>query len=296
MIWGYRDFGSNIAILANLVNHGVGIVEIADMQSNQVDVAQQRIFGLTWNGQGDFPSPANPDTPFKPDKTSRATYQSYKLFYHLPYELTAVTTSSIPIEGSIPQCTDISSTGNLKFQNVNNQFWICGTSLVYFDTDGNGKADKTVAFGNAFSIDESNFKLNYIDDNTKIRISFKNDYKFNDFVSGDNSHNKLSPINGDSKKVFMSTGFWDQANTIPIAVSIFNGTDNLKVAWIADFSRGGLSNTGDDHKLLISSLILSTSSKQSESTGNGQISSYINAVNTDSFEVYRIDLKLINPF
>lgn len=296
VIWGYRDFGSNIATLANLVNHGVGIVEIADIQSNQVDVAQQRIFGLVWNGQGDFPSPANPDTPFKPDKPSRATYQSYKLFYHLPYTLAAVTTGSIPIEGNIPQCTDISSTGNLKFQDVNHQFWVCGTSSVYLDTNGNGKADKIVTVGNTFSIGQSNFKLNYIDDNTEIRISFKKDYKFNDFVSGDNNHNKLSPADADSKKVFVSSGFWDQANTIPIAVSIFNGTDNSKVAWIADFSRGGLTNTGDDHKLLISSLILSASSRQSESTGKGQISSYINSVNTDSFEVYRIDLKLTSPF
>ncbi|MBI2545271.1 MAG: hypothetical protein HYW22_01570 [Candidatus Aenigmarchaeota archaeon] len=296
VIWGYRDFGSNIATLANLINHGVGIVEIADIQSSQVDVAQQRIFGLVWNNQGNYPSPANPDSPSKPGYSSKPTYVSYKLFYHLPYTLTANTIGGVPIEKNIQACTNAALTNNFMFQGTNHQFWICGTSSVYFDTDGNGKADMIVTPGNTFSIGQSNFKLNYLEDNSKIRISFKRDYKFNDFVSFNNNYNKLSPIDGDTQKVFVASGFWDHANTIPISVSIFNSTGNARVAWIADFSRNGLANTGDDHKLLISSIVLSASNKISESSGNGQISSYINSVDNDMFEVYRIDLKFIKPF
>ncbi len=294
VIWGYRDFGANLANLANLVNNGVGIVEIADIQSSQVDITQQRIFGLLWNGQGNFP--ANPDTFLKPTESSKLPYQSYKLFYHLPYTLTGTATNTIPIEGGIQQCANSVSTGNFKLQGVNNKFWICGTSSVYFDTNGNGNADRIVTVGNTFSIGQSNFKLNYIEDNFKIRVSFKKDYRFNDFVSGDNSHNKLSPMGNDYTKVAISSGYWDQANTIPVSVSILNGTENSRTVWIADFSRSGLANTGDDHKHLISSLILSASDKKSDSPGTGQLSSYINTVDNDMFEVYSISLKLTKPF
>ena len=52
----------------------------------------------------------------------------------------------------------------------------------------------------------------------------------------------------------------------PVAGIIFNGTENGKTIWIADFSRNGLTNTGDDHKHLLTSLVFSVANKYTKET------------------------------
>ncbi len=307
VIWGYKDLASYISTLADFIDNGNGLVELADIPNSKVDgqgvdddTGQKQIFGLSYVDEGIFPS--NQDGFLKPRNSSQLPYQSYKWFYHLPYVLKGISTGSIPTEGDIPSCTLTATAGEFKFQNTNRKFWICGTESVYWDTGGNGIADILVAKRTKFSIGVSNFFLNYIDSNDKIRISFKPDYKFNDFVNpNDETLNKIGiPLQNNKTRVLLSMGFWDLTQERPVAGIIFNGTENAKTVWMADFARGpnGLTNSGDDHKQLLASMVLSLSNKKTKEMfqPTGQITSYINVNNTDVLEIYKVDLSVGTPF
>lgn len=296
IIWGYKNLQADLSSLIDLINNGTSIIEISDINTNQeVDLPHQRIFGLRSISEGNFPS--NPSEFLRPRNVSVIKYQSYKWFYHLPYVLKGTTTASIPVEGGISSCILTATTGNFRFQGTNRKFWICGTNSVYFDTNSNNIADLIVFVGNRISINTHNFKLNYIDDESTIRISFKPDYTFSDFVSNDNSKNKLFPIDNNKDKILLVSGYWDLDRERPISVAIFNGTENIKTLWLADFSRGGLVNTDDDHKQLITSLIFSMVSKETiEQPTKGQVTSYMNTINRDLFETYSVNLKITKPF
>ncbi len=302
VIWRYDALEEPArGALIDFVKDGNGLIEITDVQNSKVDgqgtddEGQKIIFGIKSINEDNFP--ANPDEFLKPRNSSLLPYQSYKWFYHVPYLLQGTVSEAVPTEGGIAPCA--SSMRNVfKFQDTNRRFWICGTSSVYWDTNSNNIADIVVTRRSSFSIGSSNFFLNYIDTVDKIRISFKPDYAFNDFVGGKNANNKLAPTDNNKNKVLLSLGFWDAQREKPIAVIIFNGTETAKTAWIADFSRDGLSNTGDDHKQLLSSMILSMSNKKTKETFQqvGQITSYINVNNTDILEIYKIDLSIGKPF
>jgi len=304
VIWGYKDLTPHINTLLGFINDGNSIIEIADILNSKVDEVgidddegQKKIFGLK-SIAGVFPPPPNLDEFLKPMNSSQLPHQSYKWFYHLPYLLKGTISESVPVEGITP-CGTPGMRGEFKFQNVNNRFWICGTSSVYWDTNGNNIADMIVTLRNKFSIGASNFFLNYIDSTDKIRISFKPDYRFNDFVVTSELHNKFAiPIPNNKTRVLLSMGFWDTTKENPRAAIVFNGTENGKTVWMADFSRGGLSNTGDDHKQLLASLMLSIANKRTKETFQqvGQITSYINVNNTDMLEIYKIDLSIGKPF
>ncbi|MBI2005342.1 MAG: hypothetical protein HYS80_01110 [Candidatus Aenigmarchaeota archaeon] len=305
VIWGYKDYLPSYAIQLNdFLNDGNSIIEIADIQQSQVDSAQQTIFGLQWFTNNPFPS-ITQDEFLKPRNASVIPYQSYKWFYHLPYLLTGTATISIPLDagGSICTSPSVATAGNFKFQNTDHKFWICDGNSVYFDTDGTDKADVgPISKGQRFSIGSSDFKLNYIDAVDKMRLSFRQDYKFDDFVK-DNGDNKLFPIDNDKNKVLLSMGFWDVGREQPAGAVIFSGTENAKTVWMADFARSAatlndLDNLGDDYKQLLVSLMFSTANKNPEDTSQqiGQITSYINVNNTDIFEIYRIDLSIGAPF
>lgn len=301
IIWGQKDLTSHVTVLNDLKNNGVGIIEIADMQQSDVNAAQQNIFGLQWLTTSSFPLILQ-DEILIPRNTSVITYQSYKWFYHLPYLLDAPTSlASIPVDNppftSPPSCATTKE-GVFKSQDDSYKFWICDGTSVYFDTNRNNNADiGPMIKGQEFSIGSSNFKLNYIDSIDKIRLSFKPSYKFNDFLVTDETHNKLFPIDNDKNKILLSAGFWDTTKEIPIAAVILSGTENAKTAWVADFSRRGLANTGDDHKQLLASLIFSMSNKNEEKSQQlGQITSYINVNNADILEIYKVELSVATPF
>jgi hypothetical protein len=239
------------------------------------------------------------DSFLEPRNASQIPYQSYKWFYRLPYPLTGTAAASVPVEGGIPPCTSSATTGNLKIQNIDRQFWICGTSSVYWDTNENGNADIIVSPRSSFSISTSNFFLNYIDANDKIRVSFRQEYSFNDFVRASNPNfNKMFPINDDKNKILLSQGFWDVNKERPRAGIIFNQTSVGKAVWVADFGRDGLSSTGDDHKQLLASLVLSTSNRKLRETfqQTGVVTSYINVNAFDMFEIYEVLLSIGSPF
>ncbi|MBI2543063.1 MAG: hypothetical protein HYW24_02675 [Candidatus Aenigmarchaeota archaeon] len=306
VIWGYRDLTSYISVLSDFISNGNSAVEIADVPHTKVnnlgndeDEGQKRIFGTIYIAEGNFPN--NQDEFIAPTNAQQLTFKSYRWFYHLPYLLTGTSDAvSFQMEsGSTVTCNG--KTGNLKFRDNSYQFWICSDSKAYFDTTTpqNNKADVSVSEGERFSISSSNFLLSYVELPNKIRITFKPDYQYNDFIVKDNGHNKLALASPDNKsKTLLSMGFWDNEEQKPIAAVIFNGTENGKSVWIADFSRDGLSATGDDHKQLLSSLILSIASKKStvQSILSGQITSYINVVSKDMMEVYRVDLAIGKPF
>ncbi len=305
VIWRYDALEEPArSALIDFVKDGNGLIEITDVLNSRVDglgsddEGQKIIFGIKSINEGNFP--ANPDEFLKPRNSSLLPYQSYKWFYHAPYLLQGTMSEAISVEGGIAPCVTSGMRGEFKFQDANHRFWICGTTSVYWDTNGNNVADKVVTSKNKFSMGISNFFLNYIDSSTKIRVSFKPDYLFNDFVGSNNANNKLAPIDNDKNKVLLSMGFWDTQREKPIAAIIFNGTETTKTAWVADFARGpnGLTDSGDDHKQLLASLVLSMSNKKTKETFQqvGQITSYINVNNTDILEIYKVDLSIGKPF
>lgn len=307
VIWGYKDLTPQDTMnnLTDFINNNNGIIEIADIPNAKVDgigtdddVAQKLIFGLK-STSDTFPS-ITQDNFLTPQDAYQAAYQAYKAFYHLPYTATATGKgNSFKMEGG-QQITCNGNTGNFNIQNNNFQFWICSDGKAYFDTSipQNNKADIVISQGQSFLIGSSNFTMNYIDTPDKIRVSFKPAYPFNDFVVADESHNKLLPIDDDKGKGLLSMGFWDINLQKPISAVIFNGTDSGKTAWVADFSRTGLANTGDDHRQLLSSLIFSVMNKNQKQKFQqiGQVTSYINVNNTDILDIYRIDLSVGKPF
>lgn len=303
VIWGYKDLAPYISVLTDFINNSNSLIEIADIPNSKVDgqgadddEGHKRILGLKAIDEGNFPN--NDDTFIKPQNTSLLPYQSYKWFYHLPYALRGTISEAVPTEGGIPPC-GTGMRGEFKFQDANHRFWICGTASVYWDTNGNNIADKVVTPRNKFSIGSSNFLLNYIDTADKMRISFKPDYTFFDFIARDNAHNKIAiPVPNNKTRVLLSMGYWDLTQEKPISGITFNGTEDGKTIWIADFARSGLTNTGDDHKQLLASLILSTVSRETKQTFQqvGQTTSYININSTDVLEIYKLYLTIGKPF
>lgn len=286
IIWGYKNLVPYQDILTDFLQKENSILEIADLQSSQIDSAQQKIFGLKWLG-GSW-STETEDSFIRPSSVSLLPYQSYKFFYHLPYTLEATTTASIPVENlPAPTCSAISS-GVFRFKNTNYNFWVCDKTSVYFDTNLNGNADLLVNENQTFTISSSNFYLSYIDSNNKIRVSFKPEYKFTDFLQSGGS--MLYPADDNRNKILLSKG--------AIPVVIFNGTDFSKTAWMPDFTR---SQVGDDQKNLLNSIILSISNKKPKelsfgTTKTGYATSYLNVLSRDMVEVYKINLGVGFPF
>ncbi len=308
IIWRYDSLTPHVSVLTNFLNDGNGLIEITDIQNSKVDgqgadddEGQKTIFGLKSISEGNFPS--NPDEFLQPLNSSQVTYQSYKWFYHSPYSLTAPTiVVSVPVDTLPPPVCLTVREGDFRFQDADHKFWICNnivSSSVFFDTDNTDKADLgPISKGQRFSIVDSDFKLSYIDATDKIRVSFKPEYLFNDFIVKNNGHNKLAPSNDDKNKVLLSMGYWDANRKKPIAGIILNTIGLGKTAWMADFSRDGLSNTNDDHKQLLASMVLSLADKRSRETFQpvGQITSYINVNSTDILEIYKVELSIGSPF
>ena len=301
VIWGYKELSPHLTILDNFAKDGNSIIEIADLNQAQAEnSAQQSIFGIKWISQGDFVS--DQIQILKPRNSSVITYQTYKWFYHLPFKLVGTTiASSIPIDPSGDVCLSPPNTvksGNFKFQGTDHKFWICNGATTYFDSNGNDRADAgPLNPKDKFSLGSSNFKLNYIDDTSTIRISFKPQYLFNDFLFVDNSHNKIFPLDDSKDKILLAMELWDPQT--PVSAVILNKFEIAPTVWIANFARNAgnlpdLNNLGDDYKQLLSSFILSTSNKNTKETFQqvGQITSYINVNNTDMLEIYKIDLSI----
>jgi len=293
IIWGYKDLSRDkyIKIMKDFLNNDNGIVEIADLSI--VDDTQKEIFGIASSNY--IFGPAAPDSFQKPQNGTVLTYQPYKYFYHVPFPIKLIeNTGSIPVEG-IPQCPSSSTQkGNFTFREKVIYLWICDSNTIYFDTNNNNIADFRTTIRSSFNLTDYNFFLNYID-GSSVLISFKPIYNFTDF-KGDN---KLYPADNDINRILLSNGnYFETSNPIPVV--ILNESIG-KTAWVADFSRNGLENVKDDHKHLLISLILDVSNKKAKeltfgSVEIGRSTSYLDVINYDMFEFYKLNLGVGRPF
>lgn len=307
LIWGRKELSNYLEQLQEYLGEGNGIVEIADFRvDSEVDVAQQQIFGLSFVERirrvADYDQFVR-----QPDNSTDIIYGPYKYFYHIPLPLL-----TSPSELSIPGCQySPSNSGNLTLNQTYYKFWICDENSVWFDTDGDKVYDKKVDVGENFKIEAYDFTLKYIEDNEKIGVSFKPSFRFADFLYttvppgepdpqgwayGTRGSTHLEPIDGSSDKILIKAVFSNPPRSFPVV--ILNSSKVTKTAWMADFTD---ELVGDEHRLLLISLILWTSNK--ERTGVlfpnlkiGYITPYVNVNNTDMFEVYNLNLGLGFPY
>lgn len=298
LIWGYKNLEQYKSNLKDFLDQGSGIVEIADFTgASQITSAQTEIFGLAWVGTSTN-SPTDDQFNRKPNNASDIIYESYKNFYHIPLPLKAKqnSTTSIPREGGLANCPSSTFTeGNFTLNKTAYYFWICNDSYVYFDTDANRTADKAVGIYSNVTLNKFDFSLRYIDGYNKIGVSFYPEYRFGDFLKYAGGSFHVDPSGSDNQKILINASLGSGQY---FHASIVNGTANKKTAWMAEFSDDGY---GDDEKLLLLSLLLSTSNKRtvgvlSPNTKIGNAVSYINVKNSDIFEVYRFNLGLGNPY
>jgi len=300
VVWGYKDLSQEkyMKLIKDFLDDGNGIVEIADLLTT--DNMQKQIFGITLcsdiSSSCDF-GPVSVDSFNKPRNAGMLIYQPYKYFYHIPFPVKAPeTTGSIPVEG-VPTCSVTQTKkGNFTFRDKTMDFWICNSTTVYFDTNSNNLADFMAKLRNSFNLTGYNFYLNYID-NSSIAISFRQTYDFIDFLQAGNT--KVFPVDKNVDRIFLSMGNYSDTNN-PVPVVILNGTAG-KTAWVADFSRNGLSAVKDDHKQLLNSLLLFVSNKKAKeltygSAEVGHATSYLNVLNYDMFEIYKLNLGVGYPF
>lgn len=290
LIWKYRDLTPYSQSLRDYLAKENGIVEIMDFANNPENI-QSEIFGI--GTAGTWANVLYDNIP-KPNTSANITYQTYKMFYHMPLPL--YSPENVASISGCPQ-TQISS-GNFTINNTDGykiyKFWICNSTNTYFN---NGIANITVKVGDKFTLGSYDFFLNYIDGYTKIGVSFEQIYNFSDFCRTP-SNKRIIPFNNENSRTFM-IGVVQGAGAVPAFCVILNATG--KAAWISDFSRNGLTYVDDDHRNLLLSILLSTSNKNamgvlSPGIKVGYETSYINSVNDDMFEIYTFKLGLGYPY
>ncbi|MEM5801880.1 MAG: hypothetical protein QXQ18_00635 [Candidatus Aenigmatarchaeota archaeon] len=318
LIWGYKPLSSYYNSLLNYLQKGSGIIEIMDFRYQSVgnpvndDIVQTNIFGLSWIGIDrdtvEYVEFNRTPTTFK-DPISGP----YKYFYNFPQ------ISKIKSSEGIANCNfNPSGKGFIFFNNTSYAYWICNSTSVWFDSNGDGTRDKLVDLLSdsrfVLSSNNYNFTLNYIEDNSSIHFSFKPIFKFNDFLGYVAPPGEPEPPGralGTYRVYFIKPGDdnWNRvllkgvskSPPIEYPASIVNITSGNRVAWLADIQGDANDDFGDDKKQLVLSLLLWASSKiyKQPLIGNvktGYITPYINIVNKDILEVYRINLGLGFPY
>lgn len=288
LIWGYRDLQPHEQLLSDYLVEDKGIVELMDFNSAP-DAVQQNIFGIN---RGGFLGESE-DVILEPYRTDQITYQVYKSFYNMPLAVFGAEQST-----DLSQC-EMEFRGTLTL-NEQNMFWICNATYAYFDDSGDTIPDKgPISPGESFSLDGFYFELSYVDSEDKIRITFletPNPYEFIDFAMPPLGEAIISG-NNDNSRVFvrMSGG----ANTA--CGVVLNNVSASRTTWIADFTRNGVDEVGDDHRqLLLSSLVWA--SKKYVGTEDvpifqkGFATSYITIKNIDMFEIQKYDIGVGYPY
>jgi len=295
LVWGYQDL-SPPAIRAELEDYlkeGNGVVEVMDFATGTgIDNTQNDIFGINeYTGWGtDTISFA------EPTDAEIITYQPYKFFYHLPIPLKATTP-----ESNLGTCTKSNNTGTFAIRGNSYNFWICDGTKAYFDTNGNGVADTgPLVPGSTFTIEGFTFHLKYIDSATGIRVSFdpSTGYRFADFIKATDVKAVSSTVKSNEKALVFRENPSDVQKASGV---VLNDYAAGRTAWVANFTRDGMASVGDDHHLLLASLLLWASNKETkgillENLNVGFKTSYVNVNATDVYEVYTFDLGLGYPY
>ncbi|MBI4010096.1 MAG: hypothetical protein HY361_02800 [Candidatus Aenigmarchaeota archaeon] len=307
LIWGDQDLTPYKTNLQDYLRAGKGIVEIMDLNGlGDLGDVQKSIFGIDKCSALSLPTcnivgPPPEDIFVKPDLAKRTTYPTYKNFHHIPMSVLAPNEVASFNNGALAACASTNiNQGIFTMRGTSNTFWICNGNSVYFDTTGDNVADILVLPNNQFTIDGQQLLLSFIDGNVRIGITLLDGYKFKNFIHSDT---KLYPIDKDVFKILLSDGNYTTSpnppSENPIPVVIVNGTIS-RAAWISNFARTSLSDAGDDHKLLLASLLLWASDKKHISTlsdlRSGYLTSYVNIANQNMYEVYKFDLGLGFPF
>ena len=311
VIWGYMDLqDANILnTLFNFLSQDKGIVEIADLPNANLNILQNPIFGIkicsdiqsAVNCNYQISNPVN-DAFTVPKNASVPIYISYKYFYHIPMNVNSSTFWPLEIPGdpgvTLTPCNSPNIyTGTFRFYETSYAYWICSAAnSVYFDTDASGYADLNATSNENFKISGFNFSMKYVNlDN--FGVIFNPTYEFKDFLSA--SSTTVYPYDENEDRVLLSYGNY-QGSTYPVPVVIVNNTAGYKTAWISDFTRGGLGAAGDDHKMLLMSLIYWASNKhvaqQLSNIAFGQTSTLIGTVDDDLYESFTFTLGLGQPY
>lgn len=298
LIWGYKSLQPYGQLLSDYISDGNGVVEVMDFDlQSQVDddSVQTGVFGLRWTGARSGTMDYD-EFPRKPRNAADMIFDPYKYFYHIPFPLKTNDTGE-PIAG----CGySPAKNGTFDLKGIEYGFWICGSNSVWFDTDGDIVRDtlvyergEEVTIGGIY-----NFSLNYVNSDSSMSVSFRSDYVFDDFLeyasqSGQFAH--IEPADYDANRILI------RAVESPVAKYpsvILNKFGETGTAWVADFSEDGF---GDDEKMLLISLLLWSSNKQTaggavSNIRMGYLTSYVTINNVDMFEVYKFDLGLGSPF
>jgi hypothetical protein len=262
--------------ITKLLEKGAGVVEMIDFSQSELAESadlQREIFGLEWHGQ--LPS-LNWVNLSKPDNASHVIYGPYKYFYHIPIPL-----RTTPTTGTIDTCT-YEREGNFTFHQTTYQFWICGPTSVYFEGWG------LVYEGEMFELAGYDFLLSYVDA-TQIGVSFEPGYRFEPFVG-----TAVRPVNQEFGRI-LAKGDVTYPDGEPVPAAILNRTVTGRVGWLANVYADG--QMGDDERLLLISLLLWASEKRvAKPPPRMHITSYVDVVNRDVYEVWGLYLGVGYPF
>jgi len=281
LIWGYKDLSDYEDVLTDYVSEGNGIVEVMDIEA--LDDVQTSIFGL--NFIGSINVVGNPTsfsrTPLDP---SDPIYGPRKYFYGIPMPLDA--RDNCDFDG----CVNPKNEGYLEFGGTSYGFCVCDDG-VWFDVDGGSDYTDSVTEQSTINIGGYTFYLNYINSESKISVSFRPDYDFENI----NLKTSLQPDDGSNDRVIIDTV---SGTTYPVI--ILNEVGSSRLVWSAPFE-DGISNYEDDDKSMLLSLLLWSINK--ESSGEelldmrvGYRTTYIKTFNRDMFEIYSFNLGVGYPF
>ncbi len=288
VIWSDNiDLSSYRLQIEDYLIAGGGIVEVMDFFADVGDV-QRDIFGID-NGI-EWGNDVN--LIVKPDTGNQLTYQTYKLFYNLPYRLSADAAGE-----TTSKCTQSNMTGSFTVRELNRQFWVCDSTSVYFDTNGDGEENTGALYaGDEFTIDGFDFRIAYVDSADQVRIAFEStEYEFVDFIQ-ETGIESIKPSDDDYSRAFVI-----RTNVAPEKACgvVLNNASSWRTAWIANFTEDGL-GVGDDLKNLIISLLLWASNKEKAATITdlrvGYVTSFVNVYEMDVLELYKLDFGIGYPY
>lgn len=293
LIFEEEDLGPYMPVLRNYLKDGNGIVEIRDFSvPPDIDAAQRELFGIENIGAGN----GDQGILVKPGAVNELIYQPYKYFYNVPLVLNA--TAPVPKE----ECSKYNATGTMRMREQDYDFWICNSSRIYIDRDQDPNTAPSGPFlpTDRFILDGYEFEVEFVRGNI-TGISFRNqngEYQFIEFFKDPVGSIKPAAANGEYDRALV----YLKGNPVdPSCGVVVNNTENSRTAWMADFTRVGFENVGDDHRqILVTSLLWASNKKETDVPYSeiqiGYKSSFIDIIEKDLLEIYKLDIGLGFPY
>jgi hypothetical protein len=307
IIWGRTNLSAYRNDILNYMRDGGGVIGIADV--TDPDTTYTEIFGVKRCsdvfGAGPCVDSGSSQIDFRyTTNSSKPAFQVDKYFFHLPIrDLANLSTFPITVETNQTCPNTQVFEGRFTFKSTIARYWICNSTDVFMDTNGNLAPDIILKENSTFSVRDVgtgvtyNFKMSYIDaGGNRTYISFRSNPLFRFDDSGFRpSSVMLYPSDRDDDKVILYDGSYGNGRPIPAAT--INNSLPGKAIWATDFL-----GATHDYRLLMASLVFSASKKKTVETTlgdlkvTGAITPYINVVNRDMLEIYQFNLGLGFPF